>query len=147
MDQSIDVTGIKREVVAAFREIDPSEFALKLGFDGEPLKTPEGNNRTARARAFRGIRWDFLNRLHEADDPESVRFQIDELEVPRHFTRDYTDIKLFSDMWEIDVTNKKYGFSFLLSCYAIIWGIKRYHQIKQGRDMASHNQAILEGKV
>lgn len=97
--------------------------------------------------AFRKIRWEFLDESHENDDPEWVRHQLSNLSVPSYFTGGYTDIDLFGDPWEIDVTNEKYGFRFLLSCYAIIWGIKRYHQRQQDRDMASHNKAILEAVI
>lgn len=35
------------------------------------------------------------------------------------------------------------SFQFLLSCYAIVWGIKRYAQVKQGRDQAARSAQIL----
>jgi hypothetical protein len=74
---------------------------------------------------------------------------IDGLNIPSHyFATSFEDRPLCQETaWEWEIDRREYDFQFLLCCFAIVWGIKRYAQFKIGRDMASHSKQILEGKL
>ncbi len=145
--KAIDVRHIKREVVQAFRELPDSLFASKLELGGAEQMTPEGNRRTERLDAFRDLRLEFLDNLHEDDDEVSVRSALQNLSVSSLYTREYQDQTLIYDPWDMHVASSHYNFGYLLSCYAIVWGIKRYYQAKEGRDTETQMQRILRGEL
>lgn len=127
MPDNVDVDYVKREVVEAFRSIDPSAFRT-----GERLD------------AFRHLRYELLNELHEDCDSSHVRSQLEDLAIPSYYLahNSYEDLQFLTDVWEMPIAKREYGFTYLLTCYAIVWGIKRYTQIKQGRDTDSRFRAI-----
>lgn len=51
----------------------------------------------------------------------------------------------FQDAWDCRFT--KPGFTFLMCCYAIVWGIKRYAQHKEGKGQAAHDHRVLAGAI
>lgn len=51
----------------------------------------------------------------------------------------------FTDFWEHDLT--EWSYSFLWALFAIVWGIKQYDQVKDGRTQADHDRRVLAGEA
>ncbi|MCW1932648.1 hypothetical protein [Pararhodobacter zhoushanensis] len=49
----------------------------------------------------------------------------------------------FTDVGDYDLTDWSHG--FLWALYAIVWGIKKYDQLKDGRTQADHDRRVLAG--
>lgn len=130
-DQYIDVPHVKQMAVEAFREISIDDF-------------DEG----CRVKAFQELRSEVLNYLSEDDSAEHVAGMLDGFIVPSYYTNTHRTLRLVDGTsWEWGLTRSEYGFSFLMCCYAIVWGIKRYAQHKDGRTQADHDRAVLAGEL
>ena len=130
-DEYIDVPRVKQLAVEAFREIS--------GYDFEA---------GCRAKAFRELRMEILDHLHPDDSVEHVVGMLDGFAVPSYYTDTHRTLRLTDGTaWEWGISRKEYNFSFLLCCYAIVWGIKRYAQHKDGRTQDDHDRAVLAGEL
>lgn len=109
-------------IVTTFRDLDRGDF--------EPGQ---------RLEIWRDIREDLLS-AHFDMRTEAIcaamRFEIQD------GSRSYHP---FQDAWDCNFMRP--SFHFLICCYAIVWGIKRYAQVKEGRDQAAHDRLIMEGAL
>lgn len=134
--ERIDTNEIRRQMVQSFKEISIDDF-YTWGFSN--------GKRSSRISAFRDLR-EQLEYLSEDDSVEGLYNRLSDMEVSGVYTHDQKPIPLLTDSpWEYPFTRSEFDFSFLISCYAIVWGIKRYAQHKQGRTQKHHDAKVLTG--
>ncbi|TNE66861.1 MAG: hypothetical protein EP336_09605 [Rhodobacteraceae bacterium] len=56
-----------------------------------------------------------------------------------------SDGNVFTDFWEHDLTT--YSLRYLWCLRAIVWGIKQYDLVTQGRTQADHDRRVLAGEL
>lgn len=126
----IAVDRVKTMAVERFREIPLIDF--------EP---------GWRLTAFRDLRDEVLENISEDDSAESVVAKIDRYSIPAYCLKSDQPYRLDEETaWFWDVEAREYEFHFLFACYAIVWGIKRYAQHRDGRTQADHDRAVLRGE-
>lgn len=120
--EEFDRDSFREYVVTTYRDLNRSDFD-----PGERL------------RIWKDVRSELLDPHFDTKSDainEAMRFQLH----GRH-----QNFYPFEDAWDCSFTRPDFG--FLMCCFAIIWGIKRYAQVKQGRDQAVEGRLILEGAL
>lgn len=146
--KTLDLEAVKRDAVEFFRN-SQDRWAPK------PRPAPSLRNlrleavspyETYRVDAFRDFRHDVLDRLSDGDSIEHLFSVLSEWRPSTYMLRDHRWDNPFTDsLYEGGYTTESYDFGFLMCCYAVVWGIKRYAQHKTGRDAASFQAAVLRG--
>lgn len=121
-----DEDGFHEYVVREFRQFDLS-----------------GYRKGTRMDVWRDVRSDLIeNGFHDAREAITAAMGF---QIPSYHLLDRVPNRVnkypFSEAWDCSFTRP--SFHYLLCCYAIIWGIKRYAQATQGRSQADHDRRVL----
>ena len=119
--ESFDEAAYARYLVREFRAIDRGTFE------------PGG-----RLRRWRDVRASLLERGIQ-DATEATRAAMD-FTTWDHSGRDFYP---FAEAWDCRFTCPSHH--FLVCCYAIVWGIKRYAQVKNRKTQSDHDRQVLAG--
>lgn len=133
-----DVEAVRRAMVAWFRGIYLSEWDAVYS---------SSNDECYRMRGWAELR-DFLETDIYEDAPvaETIRM-IDGFSLSGHMFKDGDTRRYETDYSDYgDFARSEYTNTFLMCCEAILWGIKRYAQTKEGRASADVTRAVLAGR-
>lgn len=133
--ETLDVAWIKKQAVRRFREISLSNF-----------RPNDGHLLSGRMSAWQDLR-NVLESLSEDDSVEDAIRMIGEWS-PDTFDRadSWTRRDPLFDYDEYsDFINREYDFTYLVCCFAVVWAIKRYAQVKQSQGVNARSEAMQGG--
>ncbi len=157
LDHGINAAELKRDLIQAYR----AEHQRKAAADGRArirekysaqyiLQTIDRDETADEVKAWAaparaGFQWLRNHVLEELHDDLTVAeaYSIFDREWSLCFDHIPEDHGL--DIY--DYSDTRHSFHFLFSCYAIVWGIKRYYQAKDGRTQTDHDRAVLSGSL
>lgn len=121
----------------------------------------QAQDKNSSAKVFSRDR--FLERVKDHTDTFEIQLgEANKLrqEIKDHFdhsdvhdeTSAYEAITDFRSSWGHEIEDWEggcldYGYNFLWVLYAIVWGIKKYDQLKDGNTQADHDRRVLAGEI